>query len=421
MRITTRWRGVALALVMPLAACEAVSATPSVAPSSAVATTAPSSTTTPGTATLSPRLPDDALDPSSIGWQMVSPELDAATGEVIGHWLAVGTLADQTPTRSTRLIETPWRFDSLAEPQPVVDGPVAGTVVYVADDGITSTIHALGIDGVELPIAGTTPHVVFAARLAHDAHAVYVVLVDRDSGEDFGVFALELGGGGTFDAVMPPPSVNRAKTDTVRLAAVQRFSRLLRVSADGSMLARLACGEPFGRCILDVTGLPDGPMLTYEPPEGSGELAGIGDGYALGISTCTTEAAPCGVSARSLDDRLLVELPGFPPTADEDGGLVLLGFPPPTVESGFFTVYDVSSGESRLAFATDGTVRPVYADGLDFEGVRPEVPPGWTPVWLTWQPSEREFVRQAAAVRLSDGGWVPLELPALTVIGGGHD
>lgn len=350
---------------------------------------------------------------------MISPELDPATAEVIGHWLSVGTLADQTPTWSVRLTETPWRFDSLAEQQPVVDGPVIGRVVYVADDGTTSTIHAVGIDGTEQPIAGATPHVILAARLAHDAPAVYVVLVDRNSGEDLGVFALELGGGSDFVAVMSPPSVDRA--GSIRLAAVQRFLRILRVSAEGSMLARLACGEPFGRCILDVIGLPDGPMLTYEPPDGAGELAGIGDGYVLGISTCTTEAEPCGVSARSLNDRSLVELPGFPPGVDADGGMVLLGFPPPTVESAFFTIYDVSSGESRIAFATDGDVRPVYADGLDFEGVRPEVPPGWVPVWLSWQPSDREFVRQAAAVRLSDGGWVPLELPAMTVIGGGHD
>lgn len=93
---------------------------------------------------------------------MVSPEFDPTTGEVIGHWLSVGTLADQTPTWSTKLIETPWQFDSLAEPQPIVDGPVRGTVVYVADDGTTSTIHAVGIDGTEGPVAGATPHVVLA-------------------------------------------------------------------------------------------------------------------------------------------------------------------------------------------------------------------------------------------------------------------
>lgn len=419
--MTARGLGACLIIAISLAACEAA-ASPSVpGPSAVMSVAAPSPTATLGIPTLSPRLPDDALDRTSIGWQMVSPEFDPTTGEVIGHWLSVGTLADQTPTWSTKLIETPWRFDSLAEPQPLVDGPVHGTVVYVADDGTTSTIHAVGIDGTEGPVAGATPHVVLAVRLAHDAQAVYAALVDRDSGKDLGVFALELGGGRSFVAVMPAPAVDRAEGDSIRLAAVQRYLRILRVSADGSMLARLACGEPFGRCILNVTGLPNGPMLTYEPPDGAGELAGIGDGYVLGISTCTTEAEPCGVSARSLNDRSLVELPGFPPGVDGDGGMVLLGFPPPTVESGFFTVYDVSSGESRMAFATDGNVRPVYADGLDFEGVRAEVPPGWVPVWLSWQPSEREFIRQAAAVRLSDGGWVPLELPALTIIGGGHD
>lgn len=401
-----------------LAACS-----PAASPSVPVSTATPGGGAGPTASPigLSPQLPDDALDREAFGWQMVAPELDPATSEVIGHWLMVGTLADQEPTWSAKLVESPWQFESLAEQPTVADGPSAGMVVYVADDGATSEIRAVGIDGRERPPVGTTPHVVFAARLAPDASSVYLVLLDRSSGRDLGVFALELSGDGSFDPLMPPASVDRTGAGTIRLVAVTRFVRTLRVSADGSLLARLACGEPFGRCILDVIGIPDGPMLTYDPPDGSGELTDIGDGYVLGSSTCPSEVEPCGVSAVWLSDRSVVELPGYPAVVDEARGLVLLQFPTPTVEARGFSLLDPSSGESRRVFSTDGDVRPVYAEGLLFEGVRMEVPPGWAPVWLSWPPNDQDYVRFAAAVRLRDGGWVPVELPALTVIGGGHD
>jgi len=367
----------------------------------------------------SAQLPADALDREAFGWQMVAPELDPATSDVIGHWLSVGTLASETPTWTAKLVESPWGFTLFTERVPVVDGPVAGTVIFVADDGVTSELRVVGIDGVERPVAGSTEQVVFAARLAPDAGTVYVVLLDRATGRDLGVFALRLGGSGDLVQVLPPPAVDQADAGTVRLVAVTRFVRALRVSPDGSLLARLACGEPFGRCVLDVIGLPDGPMLHYEPPDG-GVLGGIGAGYALGIWSCPAETESCVVSAVSLEDGSVVELPGYPPAIDAEGRLVLLVFPGPTVETGSFSLFDPATATTRQVFSTDGTVRPLYADGLDFEGVRVEVPAGWAPVWVS-QSDGDGYTRQAVAVRLSDGGWLPITVPPLLSIGGGHD
>lgn len=316
-----------LALVLAAAGCLAnpmpsptgpaspTSRTPS-PPSLPTATVA----TTPSAGVTSPRLGDEALDLEAFGWQMVAPELDPASAGVIGHWLSVGTIATEEPTWSTRLAEAPWQFTASAQQQPVVDGPVAGTVVYVGDDGTTSEIRAVGIDGEELPIAGATPHIVYAARLAPDARTVYLVVLDRATGRDLGVFALTLGGGADLEPIMPPASARRAEGDTGRLVAVKRFVRALRVSADGSLLARLACGEPFGRCILDVIALPDGPMLTYDPPDQSGELTGLGDGLALGTWSCETETAPCSTGAVSLNDQSVTDLPGHPAAVNADGG-----------------------------------------------------------------------------------------------------
>lgn len=99
-------------------------------------------------------------------------------------------------------------------------------------------------------------------------------------------------------------------------------------------------------------------MLTYAPPGGSGGLAAIGDGYAIGSSFCTTDNEPCGAQAVSLDSRAVGDLPGYPTAIDEDGGLVLLQFPPSTVETRGFSLYDIARRQARPVFAIDGSVEP---------------------------------------------------------------
>lgn len=142
---------------------------------------------------------------------------------------------------------------------------------------------------------------------------------------------------------------------------------------------------------------------------------------AIGSSFCTTDDEPCGARAVSLDSRAVGDLPGYPTAIDEDGGLVLLQFPPSTVETRGFSLYDIARRQTRPVFATDGSVNPILSDGLDFEGVRPELPPGWAPARLTRRSANDALVRDAVAVRLRDGGWLPIGLPGLTAIGGGHD
>jgi hypothetical protein len=246
----------------------------------------------------------------------------------------------------------------------------------------------------------------------------YAVLLDRATGRDLGVFRVAVAGGGSIEQVMPPPAVDQSRT--IRLVAVERFVRTLRVSADGSSVARLACGEPVGECVLDVLTVSDGRIRTYDEPPQSGELVAIGDGVALGGSSCIGDGSRCVTSGVDLLDGTQREYPGEPPALAEDGHLVLLQFPSSAIETHSFSVVDLDGSDSRVVFETDGTVRPVYQEGNDFLGVRLELPAGWVPISHARLTGD-DYETFTAAVRLRDGGWVRLAVGAIPPIGGGHD
>jgi hypothetical protein len=402
-------------VLLALAGCgtEATSAsrTTSALPTSTAAPVVPGQS-------LEPPLPTSELDPGSYGWQTVVPELDPETSEPIGFRLAVGTLASEEPAWFEPMEITPWPFEEPANLHPVVDGPAAGRVVHVADDGATSEIRVVDVRGNDLPVSGATPHVIHTIRLSPDGRTAYAVFLDRATGTDLGVFRLAVAGGGSVEQVMPPPMVDRS--DAVRLVAIERFVRVLRVSADGSAVARLACGEPFGRCILDVLTVAEGRVRTYDDPPQSGDLVAIGDGVALGGSHCIGDGSRCLTTGVDLFDGTQREYPGEPPAVDADGRLVLLQFPSPTIDTSVFAVSDLDGTDARLVFQTDGTIRPIYQEGIDFQGVRIELPMGWVPI-IHARLTAETYETFAAAVRLSDGGWVPIAVPTLYPIGGGHD
>ena len=148
-------------------------------------------------ATVSPSLPPGTLDLGELGWQTIVPELDSQTSELTGHSLAIGTLDSGQPTWFEHLIETPWAFSLFTDQQPVVDGPTAGKVLYVSDDGTDSEIRVVDIHGTASTLLGTTDDVVFTARLSPDGASAYLVLLDRANGRDRGVFRLDAGGDGS--------------------------------------------------------------------------------------------------------------------------------------------------------------------------------------------------------------------------------
>lgn len=379
----------------------------------------PSSITPSMTASLPSPLPEDALDLASFGWQSIVLEVDPETQEDVGYWLAVGSLDSEAPAWFEPLTLSPWAFDTSTPFHPVVDGPAGGQVVYVADDGGTSEVRGLGVDGTELAPLGTTSHVVYTLRLSPDGLSAYAVLLDRATGRDLGVFRVAVNGDGSFQQVMPPPAVDR--TGDIRLVAVERFIRTLRVSADGSEVARVACGEPFGECVLDVLTVSDGAVRSSGTPDLSGHLVAIGDGVVLGGSSCADDGSRCITNGVDLASGAQGEYPGEPPALDDGGRLVLLQFPSSTIEAHSFSVADLDGSAVRVVFETDGTVRPLYQEGVDFLGVRVELPHGWVPISHERLDGDDGYERFVAAVRLRDGGWVRLAVPTIYPIGGGHD
>jgi hypothetical protein len=377
-------------------------------------------TPVPG-ATLSPLLPPGTLDLGELGWQTVLAELDSSTSEVTGHTLAIATLDSGQPAWLEHLVETPWTFTLFADQQPVVDGPTAGKVLYVSDDGVHSEVRLVDIHGTASTLLGATDDVVYTARLSPDGASAYLVLLDRVDGRDRGVFRLEDGGDGSPQFVMGPPAVDRAQAPGgIRLVAVTRFVRTLRISADGHQLARLACGEPFGECVFDILDIAQSTSTHYNNPGQLGELVAIGGARLLGGWQCLPVAG-CVTDGLSLARGMPEQFPGHPPALDERGDLVLLQFPPPTEEAREFSVTNLDGTDTRRVFVSDGTVRPIDQEGVDFAGIRLELPLGWVAVNVDRPMSDGGFQLIPAAVRLSDGGWLKLTLPQINAIGGGHD
>lgn len=374
-------------------------------------------------ATLRASLPPGALDLSALGWQSVVQELDRTTQNLIGHWLAVGTLDSEKPAWYKPLTASPWRFQVFADQQPVVDGPAGGQVLYVSDNGVQSEIRVVDIHGVEAPLLGATPDVVYTARLSPNGQTAYLVLLERATGRDRGVFRVRLHGNGSIEQVMAPPTVDRAQAeDVIRLAATTRFVRTLRISANGSEVARLACGEPYGLCVLDVLQLADGRTRTFDNAGQAGDLVAIGDGVILGTDYCLPDGIHCVTDGLELASRLPQVFAGTPPAVDARGHLVMLQFPPPTVSARGFFLSNLDDSGMRLVFATDGSVRTIYQEGIFAEGVRLELPWGWVAVSLDRpRPDTAASITYHAAVRLTDGGWVRLTFPTLYPIGGATD
>lgn len=381
----------------------------------------PSSSAAPQLATLSPSLPPDVLDLGALGWLSVVPELDPQSQQLIGHRLAIGTLNSAHPTWFQPLRESRWQFTLAADQQPVVDGPRSGKVLYVSDDGAHSEIRAISVHGGPVTVIGTTPDVVFAARLAPDAASAYVELLDRATGADRGVSRIELDGNGSMRQMMDPPTADAAHTSgPIRLAATHRFVRMLAISADGTELARLACGEPFGECAIDVQNLRDGTTVHYDNLGPLSDLMAIGGGYVLGQGSCSA-GSTCVTDAISLGQRVPVELPGDWPAVDSNGRLVLLSFGPPTADVHDFWAASLDGDGLHRVFKTDGDVRALGLGLSGFPSGQVELPAGWVAVVVRGHTKRGTYQETPVAVRLADGGWVPLALPTLRPIGGGHD
>jgi hypothetical protein len=140
-------------------------------------------------------------------------------------------------------VEVPWEVDTAVDISrtPAVARPAAGAVVFVADDGDTSTIHRLAVEQGATPEAvAQLDDAVWSIAAAPDGSSAYLAVVARGRPEaDLGVFRVAMDGSGVVEPFLPPVALDPA--GGIRLAAVAPFMVTLDISADGRYLARTAC------------------------------------------------------------------------------------------------------------------------------------------------------------------------------------
>lgn len=342
------------------------------------------------------------FDPSQFGWRRVVDE-NGESGEVVGHSLHVGLLSQRDPTARIPLTESPWSFSLSTIQTPATAGPAGGNALFVSDDGVTSELRVVGVDGAGNRPIGTVPQVVFAAALSPDGGTAYLVLLDRETGRDDGVFAIATDGGGEVRRVIGPPTGSPAEefSGGIVLAAVSRFTRSLHASLDGHHLARLACGAT--ACGLDVLDLETGAVESLQRPAIL-EFYGIADGIVIGLFDCRNPA--CGDNPRieAVELATHIRIPidvdvGNTVATGGDGRLIVLGQsvspqgnPDPQIRG-----TDIRTGATTVLLAADLVVLLQPDPNL---GV--EMPRGWQLIGICPEGC------LPFALNLSDGHQVPL-------------
>lgn len=381
-----------LVLASLLAACASPASTDSALPGASAATPQELPWPTPETA---------AFDPSRFGWRRVVQEV-GGSGETMGHSLLVGLLSEKDPTARTSLIETPWSFSLSTIQTPVTAGPAGGNAFFVSDDGVSSELRIVGVDGAGDRPIGTIPQVVFAAALSPDGRTAYLNILDRTTGRDGGVIAVATDGSMELRGVMGPATGNPGEVGGgVVLAAVGRFVRSLHPSPDGHHLARLACGHT--ACKLDVLNL-DTRVLVAMPQPAILEFYGIEDGIVVGLFDCREPA--CGDSPRieAVDVASNIRIPigvdvGTTVATGGDGRLILLGQSVSARGNPDSRIWgtDMRTGAAHVLLAMDLAVllQPDPSFGV-------EIPWGWHLIGVCPEGC------LPFALNLSDGHQVPL-------------
>ena len=205
-----------------------------------------------------PPLARAALAADKVLWSFAAPLFDGA-GQPESYTLQAASLADERPTVA---IEVPYATgpDDLAR-YPAVSAPIDGAVVYVADDGTSSSIRRISIrpDGAPESLSDLAD-VVWDLAVAPGGDVAYAALRSR-VGDDRGVVAVALDGSGEIEPLVGP-AAHGAPRDGVALAAMVTFDVRLQVSSDGNHLMRMTCAE--GRCGNEVIDLRTGERTALD-------------------------------------------------------------------------------------------------------------------------------------------------------------
>lgn len=339
------------------------------------------------------------------------------TGETIGHVLYVGVLSAGEPTARIPLVESPWLFTSFATQTPVTAGPAGGIVLYVSDDGISSELRIVNVDGTDDRTIGSIPEVVFTAALGPGGAEAYLVLLDRATGREQGVVRIGTDGSSSPTKIMDPAiGTQPAFAVGMVLAAVSRFAIALFPSPDGRQLARVACGPT--ACLLEVADLTSGAIAAFRNPPIL-EFFGLADGIMVGRFDCR-DACPDSlptdvVEIATLQRVRLAPDVGTRVATGADGRLILLGQKAAAVGNPGPDIHatDVRTGATRTLISLDGALLPE----IDPVRLGVELPMGWQ--WIGLCDAQDSC---PLAFNLVDGSTVLLaDFPSLPDEGAGHD
>jgi hypothetical protein len=327
----------------------------------------------PSSVAPSPSSSIEARTAADFLWTYTEPLLPAGGGPPRSYTLQGGTLADQAPALD---VEVPWVIGDRpadAARNPAVGGPVAGAVVYVADDGLRSTVHRVPLTPPldDAPIL-VVDDVVWAVAATPDGAAAYLVVLDRESGADRGVVGLALDGSAALTHILDPAGVLVGSAGVRPAATAAQFS--LAVAVDGSHLVRRACARD-GTCVLDVVDL----ATLRATRLADREVIGLGAGYLLSWDCA---AADCASSATDLSTGVEIPLTGI----GDDLFLVRAGARAIVVHSEFgpdgnphaILATDLDSGETTRLIESEGPDEFVRADNPTARiDLKLEAPDGW--------------------------------------------
>jgi len=244
-------------------------------------------------------------------------------------------------------VEVPWVVDHEVDiaRMPAASRPVAGGVVYVADDGRISTVQRLAIrPDAEPEVLARLDAVVWSVAAAPDGSAAYLALVERGRPEaDLGVVRLALDGSGRTEPFLDPVALDR--DGAVRLAAVAPFTVTLDISWDGRYLARTACRGAAG-CETTLVDITTGRERVLE----SVQVTDLGAGGFVVGERCGAVGCTSRIVQVETGDSLQLRTQAYETTvALVDGRPIIVGI-------------EADEAESRLV-ATDpgnGAVRELY-------------------------------------------------------------
>lgn len=279
-----------------------------------------------------------------------------------------------------------------------------GTVIYVSDDARSSRVHVTSVDGGAGRVVAELPGVVWSATLTPDAASAFLIVLDRRTGDDRGVWQVAVNGQAAPRRVLPPAGAQGI--GAIRPVAGITYAAKLWMSPEGSTLARRSCGgvdRPFS-CTVDALFLSTGEIRSVGA-QFDGDLSGIVGAWLIGWSACDSEG--CVPLIYDLETGESTELQPVPegPVVGLVGGepVVAVGSRTVARHASAIELFNLRDASSRLVFTDPGN-RPLFLQlTLEWELILP-------PEWIALNIGDE---LRAFGLRLADGALLPIPTPSI--------